>query len=459
MKNLTDRELARAIAEDVAAAGGRVYFVGGIVRDEMMGVRSKDVDVEVYGVSPARLREILSRHGTVLDKGASFGVLGLRGSDLDIAMPRLERRTGALHTDFDVSVNPFMSPREASMRRDFTINAMMQDVLSGKIVDCWGGREDLKRRIIRCVSEKTFPEDALRVFRAAQFSARFRAEIESETLELCREIDVSCVTHERVFEEMSKALLKADEPSIFFRALRRMNHLKEFFTELQACIGVPQSPKYHPEGDVFEHTMLVIDCAAKLRARAVNPLGFMLSALFHDLGKVVATEIHEDGRITAYGHEVLGLDTVRTQMLRLTNNQKLIRYVLNLTELHMRPNKLAECRSKKKKTRDLFDRCICPEDLILIARADASGKLDKPYPDENEVFLRERLTDYRAVVARPMVGGDDLIRAGVKPGVQMKNMIARARQLHFSGIEKKNALKMVLGEYGYDGNRSHNQLK
>ena len=308
MKNLTDRELARAIAEDVAAAGGRVYFVGGIVRDEMMGVRSKDVDVEVYGVSPARLREILSRHGTVLDKGASFGVLGLRGSDLDIAMPRLERRTGALHTDFDVSVNPFMSPREASMRRDFTINAMMQDVLSGEIVDCWGGREDLKRRIIRCVSEKTFPEDALRVFRAAQFSARFRAEIESETLELCREIDVSCVTHERVFEEMSKAFLKADEPSIFFRALRRMNHLKEFFPELQACIGVPQSPKYHPEGDVFEHTMLVIDCAAKLRARAVNPLGFMLSALFHDLGKVVATEIREDGRITAYGHEVLRLD-------------------------------------------------------------------------------------------------------------------------------------------------------
>ena len=113
MKNLTDRELARAIAEDVAAAGGRVYFVGGIVRDEMMGVRSKDVDVEVYGVSPARLREILSRHGTVLDKGASFGVLGLRGSDLDIAMPRLERRTGALHTDFDVSVNPFMSPCDA----------------------------------------------------------------------------------------------------------------------------------------------------------------------------------------------------------------------------------------------------------------------------------------------------------------------------------------------------------
>ena len=345
------------------------------------------------------------------------------------------------------------------MRRDFTINAMMQDVLSGEIVDCWGGREDLKRRIIRCVSEKTFPEDALRVFRAAQFSARFRAEIESETLELCREIDVSCVTHERVFEEMSKAFLKADEPSIFFRALRRMNHLKEFFPELQACIGVPQSPKYHPEGDVFEHTMLVIDCAAKLRARAVNPLGFMLSALFHDLGKVVATEIHEDGRITAYGHEVLGLDTVRTQMLRLTNNQKLIRYVLNLTELHMRPNKLAECRSKKKKTRDLFDRCICPEDLILIARADASGKLDKPYPDENEVFLRERLTDYRAVVARPMVGGDDLIRAGVKPGVQMKDMIARARQLHFSGIEKKNALKMVLGEYGYDGNHSHDRSK
>ena len=449
MSAATDRALALKIAQAVSKAGGRVYYVGGIVRDGLMGIESKDVDVEVYGLSPAALREILNPFGTVIDKGASFGVLGLRGSDLDIAMPRLERRTGALHTDFDVSVDPFMSQKDASMRRDFTINAMMQDVLTGEIIDCWGGREDLKKGIIRCVSEKTFPEDALRVFRAAQFAARFRAEIESETLNLCREIDVTQVTHERVYEEMNKALLKSDAPSVFFRALRQMNHLKEFFPELEACISVPQSPIHHPEGDVFEHTMLVVDCAAGLRSRAVNPQAFMVAALFHDLGKVVATEIHPDGKITAYGHEVLGLDTVKRQLLRLTNNQKLQQYVLNLTELHMRPNRLAENHSKKKKTRELFDLCVAPEDLILLARADASGKLDQPYPMENEVFLNERLKDYREIMSRPMVTGDDLIRAGVQPGKQMKEMLAFSRKLHFSGIERKNALKQTLRQFGY----------
>ena len=444
---MNERILAEKIAERVQKDGGRVYYVGGIVRDGIMQIECKDIDIEVYGVTPARLREILSEFGTVIDKGASFGVLGLRGCDLDIAMPRLERRTGALHTDFDVSVDPYMSVEEASMRRDFTINAMMRDVLTGKIVDCWGGQEDLKKKIIRCVSEKTFPEDALRVFRAAQFAARLNAEIEPETLRLCREIDVTQVTHERVFEEMNKALLKAETPSVFFRILRDMDHLKEFFPELAACIGVPQNPAYHPEGDVFEHTMLVVDCAAKLRSRAVQPRAFMIAALFHDLGKVIATEIHEDGKITAYGHEVLGLETVKTQMLRLSNDQKLLKYVLNLTELHMRPNRLSENRSKKKKTRELFDLCVCPEDLILLARADASGKLDKPYPDENETFLRERLDDYREIMRRPMVQGDDLIRAGVKPGPQMKNMLAFARKLHFSGIEKKTALKQTLRQF------------
>ena len=128
-----------------------------------MGVGCKDIDVEVYGISPQALREVLSAHGTVVEKGASFGVLGLEHTNLDIAMPRRERRTGERHRDFDVSVDPALSPREASMRRDFTINAMMRDVLTGELIDCWGGRADLDARIIRRVSAATFPEDALRI--------------------------------------------------------------------------------------------------------------------------------------------------------------------------------------------------------------------------------------------------------------------------------------------------------
>jgi tRNA nucleotidyltransferase (CCA-adding enzyme) len=168
--------------------------------------------------------------------------------------------------------------------------------------------------------------------------------------------------------------------------------------------------------------------------------------ILHDLGKIVATQVQEDGRITAYGHEVLGLPTVEKQLRRLTNHQKLIAYVLNQTELHMRPNKLAQSGSRKKKTRMMFDLSVCPEDLILLSRADASGKLDEPYREENETWLRERLEDYRDRLAQPMVTGSDLIAAGLKPDRHFSDLIRRARMLHFAGIDRKNALRQVVAE-------------
>lgn len=446
MEASRDLQLARAIAEDVARLGGRAYFVGGVVRDGLMGVACKDIDVEVYGISPRALRGALAARGKVVEKGASFGVLGLEHTNLDIAMPRRERRTGERHQDFDVSVDPSLTPREASMRRDFTINAMMRDVLTGELVDCWNGRADLAARVIRRVSGKTFPEDALRVFRAAQFAARLNAKIEPETAALCAGIDVFQVSRERVFDEMCKALLKASRPSAFFRELSAMNHLREFFPEIEACMGVEQNPKFHPEGDVFEHTMLVLDCAAELRARAKEPLFFMISALLHDVGKCAATRRQPDGRVTAYGHETLGLPAAERQLRRWTNNARLIRYARNQIELHMRPNMLAANRSRKKKTRAMFDLSVCPEDLILLSRADASGKLDAPYDESYERFLRERLEDYREVMRRPMVTGSDLIAAGLRPGEAFSALLARARQLHFAGLSRENALKQLLAE-------------
>lgn len=441
-----DLALARALAMKVKDAGGRAMFVGGFVRDGLTGVDCKDIDVEVYGVEPRELRAILKELGEVVEKGASFGVYGLAHSNIDVAMPRKERRVGDRHTDFDVSVDPQLSFEAASMRRDFTINAMMRDVLTGELVDLWGGEADLKARRIRHVNDATFPEDALRVFRAAQFAARLEAAIAPETVKLCASMDVTRLSVERVFDELCKALLKAKKPSVFFRALREMGHLEEYFPEVAACIGVQQNPAYHPEGDVFEHTMLVLDCAAQLRERARWPLGFMVAALVHDLGKPICTEVQADGKITSYGHEVKGLPVCEAQLRRLTNQGKLIEYAKNMMWLHMRPNVLAYCRSKKKKTRQLFDLSVCPEDLILLSRADASGKLDAPYDEGNEAFLRERLEDYRALMARPMVTGKDLLAAGLKPGPEMGKWLERARQLHFSGLDKKRALRQVVGE-------------
>ena len=441
-----DLLLARQLAEAVAEAGGRAYFVGGYVRDALLGADCKDIDIEVYGISPETLRALLADLGEVLEKGAAFGVLGLAHTNLDIAMPRTESRTGGRHTDFDVSVDPYLSPREASRRRDFTFNAMMMDVLSGEILDAWGGREDLRARVVRHVSDETFADDALRVFRAAQFAARFEATLAPETQALCARMDVTQISRERVFDELCKALLKAERPSVFFRLLAETDHLKEFFPEVGQTRGVPQNPVYHPEGDVFEHTMLVLDCAAALRDQAEWPLGFMLAALCHDLGKFNATEIREDGKITAYAHPMTGVPLTETQLGRLTSHVKLSRYVTNMVALHMRPNALANCRSKKKKTRMLFDASVCPFDLILLSRADASGKTDAPYNMDNWEFLLERLEDYKQVMQRPMVTGQDLVNAGFKPGENFKGLLQRARELHFSGLEKQRVLRQLLGE-------------
>ena len=450
-----DLTLARQIAGRVAQAGGRAYYVGGFVRDGLMGIVCKDIDLEVYGLRPEDLRRLLAQLGEVYEKGASFGVLALRHSGIDIAMPRTESLTGRRHTDFDVCVDPFLSLQRACRRRDFTINAMLQDVLTGEILDFYGGRADLQARIIRCVAPQTFVEDALRVFRAAQFAARLEATVEEETRALCAQMDVRDLSMERVCGEMEKALLKADKPSIFFRELRRMKQLGTFFPELEATIGVMQNPRFHPEGDVFEHTMLVLDAAAPLRSRAEDPLGLMLSALLHDLGKCVATQVQPDGRITAYAHEVLGEELVRRQLRRLTRNERRIRYVENQVRLHMRPNMLFSAQSRKKKTRLMFDESVCPNDLILLSRADATGKLDEPYREENEVWLRQRLEDYRDRVRLPMVSGQDLLDAGLKPGPQFSELLQRARKLHLCGIDRRNVLRQLLAEMGQnEGNLS-----
>ena len=196
-------------------------------------------------------------------------------------------------------------------------------------------------------------------------------------------------------EALSAALMASPRSSEYFRGLLSDGRLAGMFPELAACVGVPQNPAYHPEGDVFEHTMLVVDSAAALRDRAEWPLGFMLSALAHDFGKAVATRVDaESGKITSYGHEVAGLPLCEAFVRRLSGDGELAEYVKNMVWLHMRPNVMAKARSKKNRTRRLFGLSVCPEDLILLSRADASGKLDAPYDEGLEAFLRERLEDF-----------------------------------------------------------------
>ncbi len=429
---------AREIAEKVSFLGGRAYYVGGFVRDRLLGIENKDIDIEVHGITAESLRKLLSDTGEILEMGESFGIFSLKGYDIDIALPRSEKMTGRGHRDFEVSVDPFIGTEKAAERRDFTINSLMEDVLTGEIIDHFGGRQDLEKGILRHVNDNTFPEDPLRVFRLAQFSARFGFSVHESTKELCREMDLSFLSKERIEGEMKKALLKSEKPSVFFEVLREIGGLDFWFPELKQLIGIEQNPVYHPEGDVWVHTMEVVDRAAKWREKVSSPLAFMLSAVVHDLGKIVASE-EINGVIHAYGHEIKGLPLVKEFLERITGEKSVISYCLNMTKLHMKPISMLNQNSKMKSFNKLFDESVAPYDLIYLSLSDkgrnADGKQDN---------LFEKLERFNEVMSRPFVQGRDLIDAGLSPDKSFTEILSYAHKLRLAGVRKDDALIQTL---------------
>ncbi len=429
---------AKEIAEKVSLAGGRAYFVGGFVRDRLLGTQNKDIDIEVHSVEAGVLREILSSTGETLEMGESFGIFSLKGFDIDIAMPRSETATGRGHRDFSISVDPFIGTKKAAERRDFTVNALMEDVLTGEIIDHFGGKEDLEKSVLRHVNDNSFAEDPLRVLRLAQFSARFGFSVHEGTKELCRHIDLSSLSRERIEGEMKKALLKSEKPSVFFEVLREVNGLDFRFPELKKLIGLRQNPAFHPEGDVWVHTMDVLDRAVKYRERVSKPFPFMMSALCHDLGKTEATE-EINGVIHAYNHESLGLPVAEKFLSRITGEKELINYVLNMTFLHMKPGVMARAGSKEKSFNKLFDESIAPFDLICLALSDEGER-----NEQTEKILLERLEAFNDTMSRPFVQGKDLVEAGLAPDKSFSEILAYAHKLRLAGVDKENALKQTL---------------
>ena len=439
-KNLV---MTEKIAARVAQKGGRTFFVGGYVRDKVMGKENKDIDIEIHGVTPECLGEILDGLGKRTEMGADFGIFGLKGYDVDIAMPRKEEATGRGHKDFTVYVDPFLGTEKAAKRRDFTMNALMEDVLTGELIDHFGGVEDIRNGVIRHVNSLTFVEDPLRVLRAAQFAARFGFRVADETVRLSKTMDLSALARERILGELEKALLKADTPSVFFEEMRKMDQLSVWFPEMLLLVGMMQNPRYHPEGDVWNHTMLVLDQAAGLKNKSSNPMGFMLVALTHDFGKVITTE-EKDGVLRSIGHEKEGLPMIRTFLKRITNETKLIKYVLNMAELHMQPYQLAKQKSAKKSTNKMFDRSIDPAGLIEFVKADHMGRTGSVPDEEADHFLEERLKVFYDTMEKPYVMGADLVAAGLKPGPNFSEILAFSHKLRLAGVNKEDALRQTL---------------
>lgn len=440
--------LAKRIAKLVNDEGGKAYYVGGYVRDKILDRENKDIDIEIHGISVETLENILDQGGERIHFGESFGIYNIKGSSLDIALPRKEKLIGDKHTDFIIDVDPYIGTYLAAMRRDFTINSLMEDILTGEIVDHFGGQSDLNNKIIKHIDDNKFKEDTLRVLRAAQFSARFGFSIDSNTISLCKDMEITNLPKERILEELKKALLKSPKPSLFFESLRQMNKLDYWFKEIEELINVKQNNIYHKEGDVWNHTMMVLDEGVKYREKVNNPFGFMLSCLTHDFGKTVCTEMN-NGVIISYKHDIVGVEITETFIRRISNENNLRDYVLPLVENHMKPNMLCAAQSSIKSTNKMFDSVSDPLALIYLSICDDKGRITADFIEEsnNVAFLHERLDIYNEYMSRPFVRGEDLIKSGFHPGVEFKEMLKLAHKLRLAGIDKDSALRQVIG-YG-----------
>lgn len=429
-----DLILAREIAEKVALKGGKTYYVGGCVRDIIMNKEPNDIDIEIFGIAEGELCEILESVGSLKDITSSFEIYNLTGSNLDITLPR--------NSDNN-EINPFVSEKEAAKRRDFTMNSVMKNVLNGEILDYFGGVDDIENAVIRATSEDSFKNDPLRVFRMADFCARLNFTPDEHTKKLASQVDLGDLKRERVFEELKKALMKSEKPSIFFETLRDINGLDFWFQELKALINIEQNPKWHPEGNVWNHTMLVINEAAKLKSEAKEPFNFMLSALFHDLGKAVATTV-KGGKIISYGHDVKGVGLTAKAVKRLTNNKSILKYATNMTELHMRPNGYAAQKSSQKAFNMLFYASVCPEDLVLLSKADHMGRSSFSDYSATEERLKQAMEAYNRLMAEPYITGKDLIDAGIAPDKNFSKLLDFANKLRLSEVTYESALKQVI---------------
>ncbi len=432
---------AKAIAQAVHDAGGRALVVGGWVRDRLLGLDSTNVDLEVFGVPSERLREILERFGRVEAVGESFQVY--KSGDIDVSLPRRDSKAGRGHRGFVVTGDPDMSIEEAARRRDFTVNAISWDPLTGEYFDPFGGRADLDRRVLRVVDPATFPDDSLRVLRALQFAARFDLALEPVSRDLCRAIPLDDLPAERIWGEIEKLLL-APRPSIGFALAMDLGVVARLFPELQALAGCPQEPEWHPEGDVWVHTLQVIDQARTRIDDLPRParIAIMLGAVCHDFGKPATTAVI-DGRIRSMDHEEQGVAPALAFLDRLNvhslDGYDVRRQVVGLTAQHLKPGMWFKVRDQVGD--GAFRRLAQKVDLELLARLAKSdclgrepGKFDCTAMDW--FIERARTLGVEHKAPAPILLGRHLLALGVAAGPRVGEILKAVYEQQLDGAVK-----------------------
>jgi tRNA nucleotidyltransferase (CCA-adding enzyme) len=438
MGDIAVPDLVLTLSRSVRDAGGRALLVGGWVRDQLLGHTSKDLDVEVFGVPADRLRTMLEPLGRVDTVGESFTVYKI--GDIDVSLPRRESKTGRGHKGFTVAGDPTLTLEEAARRRDFTINAISQDPLTGEVLDPFGGLRDLEARRLRIVDSRTFGDDSLRVLRALQFAARFELTADEATKALCRLIPLDDLPFERIWGEVEKLLLRARRPSIGLALALELGVVDRLWPELKALVGCQQEPEWHPEGDVWVHTLMVADEArARIDGLERGPAAaMMLGALCHDLGKPAVTAFI-DGRIRSPGHEEMGIAPATSFLDRL-NVHSLDGYdvrhaVLGLVAHHQKPG--AFHKAPTEVSDGAFRRLALKVDLELLARfakADCNGRGGQFDCSAMDWFLeRARALGVQHAAPAPLVLGRHLIDLGVAPGPRMGEILRAIYEQQLDG--------------------------
>ena len=417
------------IASKIRELGGRALLVGGCVRDRMLGAESKDIDFEVFGVRPEQVLELFPQADTV---GRAFGVI--KAGEVDIAFPRRETKTSEGHRGFAIECDPTLSLEEAAARRDFTVNAIYEDPLTGEVLDPYGGVKDLKAKRLRHVSDH-FREDPLRVLRGMQFIARFDLEPTEELIATCREMTPEGLPRERLYEEWEKLLLKGKKISKGLKFLRATGWVK-YYPELEKCIGCEQDPGWHPEGDVWNHTL---ECLDRMKT---DDIVVALAVLCHDFGKPYCTKFDpEKGRIRSLGHDTIGVKYALDFLRRLTNEEEILKEVPPLVQYHMAPYAYSRDNASDSAVRRLAARVGRIDRLIEVARADGTplAALD---------WMRRKSEELEVVAnaPKPIVLGRHLLERGFKAGPELGALLKATYEAQLDGefFDLQNGVKYAI---------------
>ncbi len=438
------------IADDVKALGGRALLVGGSVRDFLMGKISKDFDVEIYGLEADVIKEIVEKYGKVEEVGEAFGVLKVMfagGIDIDVSLPRKDSKTGEGHKGFSVETDPNMSVKDAARRRDFTFNSVCANPITGELFDPFGGADDIKDGILKVTDEELFKDDPLRVLRAVQFIGRFGFEIDSTSIPVLKEMaqKLKELPKERIGEEWRKLLLKSDRPSVGLEAAMELGVLREIHPEFTPLQETEQEHEWHPEGNVWIHTKMVTDEAARIvkkeKLDSDSSMTMMLAALCHDLGKPATTEFI-DGKIRSRGHEEAGEDPTRAFLETINTDKATVNKVVKLVIHHLKPTllHLAEEKSGKKIKNGTIRRlakALHPatiRELVMVAEADHFGResLDGPITEfPAKEWLLEKARQLEVEDRRPedLTRGRDWMERKYRGGPNIGKLIFLSNEL------------------------------